>query len=120
MKKSLERRRQVSITVKGRKTGRRVVLPVWFVVDGGSIWLLPVYGSRTQWYRNVQANATITVQAGSVRRRVEASPVTDRRVVRKVIRLFREKYTPEEIKRWYSGLDVAVEAPLERGESQNS
>ena len=100
--------------MKGRRTGRRITLPVWFVLDQDSIWLLPVYGSRTQWYRNVQVNPGITIQAGTLRRRVQGQPVTDPRTVRKVIRLFREKYTPEEIKRWYTGLDVAVEAPLRR------
>jgi hypothetical protein len=33
-------------------------------------------------------------------------------VVNGVIRQFREKYTPEEVKRWYSGLDVTVQIPL--------
>jgi hypothetical protein len=32
--------------------------------------------------------------------------------VRKVIRRFRDKYTAEQVKRWYTGLDVAVQVPL--------
>ena len=33
-------------------------------------------------------------------------------VVSSVILQFREKSTPKEIKRWYTGLDVAVQIPL--------
>jgi len=29
-----------------------------------------------------------------------------------VIQRFREKYTAEQIKRWYTGLDAAVQIPL--------
>ena len=81
------------------------------------MWLLPVYGSRTQWYCNVQVNPTITVQAGTLRRRLQGRPVTGPRAVRKVVRLFGKKYKPEAISRLYSGLDVAVEVSLRRGES---
>jgi hypothetical protein len=36
----------------------------------------------------------------------------DRDAVREVVRQFREKYTPEEVERWYQGLDVAVQVPI--------
>jgi len=108
----LNKRRQISITVIGRRTGRSITRPVWLVFEDDALWLLPVYGSRTQWYRNLQANRAITVQVGSERRDLRARLRKDARAVRKVIRWFREKYTAEEIKRWYTGLDVAVQIPL--------
>ena len=51
---ALKRRRQISITVTGRRTGRAVTIPVWFVADDHALWLLPVYGSKTQWYQNLE------------------------------------------------------------------
>jgi hypothetical protein len=54
----------------------------------------------------------MAIQAGEVRRDFRAKPVKDARAVNTVIRQFREKYTPEDIKRWYTRLDVAVEIPL--------
>jgi len=63
--KALKKRRQISITVIGRRTGRAITIPVWFVSDDKALWLLPVTGSRTQWYRNLQKNRTITIQAGA-------------------------------------------------------
>jgi deazaflavin-dependent oxidoreductase (nitroreductase family) len=111
----LKKRRQLSITVTGRRTGRAITIPVWFVCEGNALWLLPVYGSQTQWYRNLQANRAITIQVGSKRRALRVRLLKDPRAVRKVIERFREKYTPEQIKRWYTGLDVGVQVPLPVG-----
>jgi deazaflavin-dependent oxidoreductase (nitroreductase family) len=110
--KALKRRRQISITVTGRRTGRAITMPVWFVSDDRALWLLPVYGSKTQWYRNLKKDRAIAVQAGSERQDFRAKLVKSAGVVSSVVRQFREKYTSEEVKRWYSGLDVAVQIPL--------
>jgi deazaflavin-dependent oxidoreductase (nitroreductase family) len=110
--KALKRRREISITVTGRRTGRAITMPVWFVADDRALWLLPVSGSKTQWYRNLEKDRAIAVQAGSERQDLRAKLIKSAEVVSGVIRQFREKYTPEEVKRWYSGLDVAVHVPL--------
>ena len=110
--KALKRRRQISITVTGRRTGRAITVPVWFVSDARGLSLLPVYGSKTQWYRNLQKDRAISIHAGTKRRGLRARLLKDKRAVSAVIRQFREKYTSEEIKRWYSGLDVAVQIPF--------
>lgn len=59
--RALKDRRQISISVIGRRSGRTITLPVWFVLAEDALWLLPVYGSQTQWYRNLLMNATITI-----------------------------------------------------------
>jgi deazaflavin-dependent oxidoreductase (nitroreductase family) len=110
--KALKRRRQVSITVTGRRTGRAITIPIWFVSDQRGLSLLPVYGSKTQWYRNLQKDRAITIHAGARRRDLRARLLKEKRAVSAVIRQFREKYSSEEIKRWYSGLDVAVQIPF--------
>jgi deazaflavin-dependent oxidoreductase (nitroreductase family) len=109
---ALKKRKQINITVIGRRTGRAIKIPVWFVGDEKALWLLPVNGSHTQWYRNLQKNRAITVEAGSARRELRARLLKWKPAVRKVIQRFREKYTAEEIKRWYTILDVAVQIPL--------
>jgi deazaflavin-dependent oxidoreductase (nitroreductase family) len=114
--RGLKNRRQISITVVGRRSGRTVTLPVWFVSTDDGLLLLPVYGSQTQWYRNLLKNPTITIQAGSQRRTLRARTLRDARAVGKVIREFREKYTPEMIARLYPGpLDAAVKVRLQPG-----
>ena len=45
----LARCRQIKISVVGRKSGRTISIPVWFVLEGDKLYLLPVQGSDTQW-----------------------------------------------------------------------
>jgi len=109
LRKALEKQEEISITVKGRRTGKAITLPVWFVLVGTTLWLLPVHGSKSQWYKNVRADPTMTVRAGRNRETLKARPVTDAKSVRAVVQRFREKYTPTEVARYYSGLDAAVQ-----------
>jgi deazaflavin-dependent oxidoreductase (nitroreductase family) len=112
--RELKKRRQISITVVGRRSGRTLTLPVWFVSAEDTLLLLPVYGSKTQWYRNLLKNPGIDIRAGSERRTLQARALRDARVVRKVIQEFRDKYTPEMITRLYPGpLDAAVKVRLQ-------
>ena len=50
LKDRLTRYHQIKISVTGRKSGQTISIPVWFVLDGGKLYLLPVQGSVTQWY----------------------------------------------------------------------
>jgi hypothetical protein len=45
----ISRDREITITVTGRKLGRTISLPIWFVWNDGKLYLLPVKGSDTQW-----------------------------------------------------------------------
>jgi hypothetical protein len=60
-KKRLARYRRIKITVIGRKSGRTISIPVWFVLEGEKLYLLPVQGSETQWYKNVIQNPSIRI-----------------------------------------------------------
>jgi len=113
--RALKDRRQISISVIGRRSGRTIKLPVWFVLAEDALWLLPVYGSQTQWYRNLLMNPAITIKAGGERLTLRSRTLKGAQAVRKVIRWFREKYTPEIIARLYLGpLNVAVKVSLRR------
>ena len=106
---ALKDRKQISISVIGRSSGRTITLPVWFVVKEDALWLLPVYGSETQWCRNLRKTPEITIKAGSELLTFRARIVKEVAAVRRVIGWFGKKYTPEMIKRLYPGpLDVAV------------
>src|SRR5262245_47768402 len=107
------RERRISIRVVGRSSGRAITLPVWCVLEGGTLWLLPVHGARTQWYRNLRANPEITIKAGTERRELRATLLRSNRAVHGVVRRFGEKYKPEIVARLYPGpLDVAVKIKL--------
>jgi deazaflavin-dependent oxidoreductase (nitroreductase family) len=108
LKNRLARYRQVKISVVGRKSGRTISVPVWFVFDGDRLYLLPVRGSDTQWYRNVLKNRTIRIDARGKKGKFQAVPMTDAKTVKSVIQKFREKYGAKDVKKYYSKFDVAV------------
>jgi F420H(2)-dependent quinone reductase len=55
----LQNAREIDITVTGRSSGRSLTYPVWFTLDGDMLYLIPVKGSDTEWYKNVRKTPTI-------------------------------------------------------------
>src|SRR5258706_11451977 len=107
LKDRLSRYREINITVTGRKSGRAISIPVWFVLEGDKLYLLPVQGSDTQWYKNVLNNPTIRIDARGAKAEVKVVPVTDATQVSSVVEKFRAKYGAD-VKKYYSKFDVAV------------
>ena len=48
---SLSSSRQAELTTIGRISGHENSRPVWFVEEGETLYLLPVTGSGSEWYR---------------------------------------------------------------------
>ena len=108
LKDRLARYRQIKISMIGRKSGKTISIPVWFVLEGKKVYLLPVQGSETQWYKNVLKNPSIRIDARDAEAEFRAKPVTDAKAVNSVIEKFREKYGAADVKKYYSKFDVAV------------
>jgi len=104
----LSRYREINITVTGRKSGRAISIPVWFLLDEDKVYLLPVSGSDTQWYKNALKNPTIRIDAGGTEADFKAVPVTDAKQVSSVVEKFRKKYGAGDVKKYYTKFDVAV------------
>ncbi|HEY1272048.1 MAG TPA: nitroreductase/quinone reductase family protein [Terriglobales bacterium] len=113
LKDRLSRYRQLKITVTGRRSGRAISIPVWFVVEGDKLYLLPVQGSGTQWYKNVLRHPMIRIDARGAGADVRLVPVTDPAVVSSIVDKFREKYGANDVKKYYSKFDVAVFAQMQ-------
>lgn len=107
-KERLERYRQIKLTVTGRKTGKRISNPVWFVFADNKLFLLPVRGSDTQWYRNILKNPSMKIDARGEEAEFRAIPIQQAESVKSVIERFREKYGVGDVKKYYSKFDVAV------------
>jgi deazaflavin-dependent oxidoreductase (nitroreductase family) len=112
LKKRLSRSREINISVTGRKSGRLISIPVWFVLDGDNLYLLPVLGSDTQWYKNVLKKPSIRIDAGGAEAEVKVVPLTDAKQVSSVAGKFRDKYGASDVKKYYSKFDVAVLAQM--------
>jgi len=111
LKDRLSRSSEITIAVTGRKSGRTISNPVWFVFDEDKLYLLPVKGSDTQWYKNVLKKPSIRIDARGEEAEVKAVPVTDAKQVSSVIEEFRAKYGTD-VKKYYSKFDVAVVAQI--------
>ena len=108
----LSRSREINISVVGRKSGRTISNPVWFVLEEGKLYLLPVQGSDTQWYRNVLKNPSIQIDARGAEAKLKAVPVNDVTQVSSVVTKFRDKYGAGDVKKYYSKFDVAIVAQV--------
>jgi len=107
-KERLARYRQIKLSVIGRKSGQTISVPVWFVLEGDTLYLLPVRGSDTQWYRNVLMNPSIRIDARGAEAEFGATPIAEAKAVKSVIEKFREKYGAGDVKKYYLKFDVAV------------
>jgi deazaflavin-dependent oxidoreductase (nitroreductase family) len=114
LKGSLSRSREINISVTGRKSGRTISIPVWFVLQDEKLYLLPVEGSDTQWYKNVLKNPSIGIDARGAEAKLQAIPITDATGVSSVVKKFRAKYGANDVKKYYSKFDVAILATMRR------
>jgi deazaflavin-dependent oxidoreductase (nitroreductase family) len=112
LKHNLSQVSEITITVIGRKSGKPISIPVWFAFEGDRLYLVPVQGSDTQWYKNALKNRSIRIKAGKEEAEVKAVPVTGPTGVKSVIEKFRAKYGDSDVKKYYSKFDVAVEAEI--------
>jgi deazaflavin-dependent oxidoreductase (nitroreductase family) len=112
LKDRLSRFREIKISVTGRHSGRTISIPVWFVLEGEKLYLLPVQGSDTQWYKNVLKNPSIRIDARGAEVELQAVPITDAKGVSPVVEKFRAKYGANDVKKYYSRFDVAVLAQI--------
>ncbi len=112
LKDRLSRYREIEISVTGRNSGRTISIPVWFVLEGDKLYLMPVLGSDTQWYKNVLKNPSFRIDAHGAEAKLQAVPITDATGVSSVVKKFRDKYGANDVKKYYSKFDVAVLAQM--------
>jgi uncharacterized pyridoxamine 5'-phosphate oxidase family protein len=95
---------EVELAVKRSGTWTR--RPVWFVVDGNTIYLLPVHGTDTKWYTHFIANPEIELSVKGKKIRGQARTLLGAHQLTDVINRFRSKYG--DLERYYTKLDVAI------------
>jgi len=108
----LKRAYEITLSVKGRKSGRDISRPVWFVHEGNTLYLLPVQGSDTNWYKNLLVDPMLKISVNGVEIPVRGKPITDSNRIDDIVRKFKSKYGEGEVKKYYTKFDVAVEVQL--------
>jgi len=112
IQKALDSSVELQITVTGRRSGREFTTPVWFVLEGKTVFLMPVRGSKNQWYKNVLKSRRIKISSGKVSLELSAKPIDDLKRVASVADKFRKKYGVADVKKYYAGFDAAIELSL--------
>lgn len=113
---AVKQNNELELTVRGRKSGKLLPRPVWFVVseDEKSLYLVPVQGKKTQWYLNVKKDPTVTIRVGGSTFKEKAEELSSARF-EGVISKFVAKYGKGDMDRYYprKGIDhVAFEVRL--------
>ena len=108
----LDRAYEIGLSVKGRKSGRDIPRPVWFVHEGNTPYLLPVQGSDTNWYKNLLVGPTLKISVNGPEIPASGKRITDSNRVDDIVRKFKSKYGEVEVKKYYTKFDIAVEVPL--------
>ena len=92
-------RSTLRITTRGRKTGKPHTVPIWFVVDGATVYLATL-DARRDWVRNAGKTPDVVLDFDGVRVRGHASVVTDPQVEAHVRDLLARKYWMAWIASW--------------------
>ena len=95
-----------------RPDGRPDVVPIWFALDGNTLYLIPVKGSDTEWYKNLRKTPSIHLQGRGKTLTANARFLTEQVQLDQVLEKFRDKYG-RNVKSYYPKYDVAVEVPLD-------
>jgi deazaflavin-dependent oxidoreductase (nitroreductase family) len=110
---ALKKNKEIELTVTGRKSGKSLPRPVWFVVRGKQLLLLPVTGTDSQWYKNVLLNPQVKISASQQTFKGKLRPITERKQVDEVIELFKGKYGHSDIKKYYPNPNVVTTLQLD-------
>jgi deazaflavin-dependent oxidoreductase (nitroreductase family) len=102
----------ITLSVTGRVSGRSHSFPIWFALSGNTLYLIPVKGSDTEWYKNVLKAPTIQLSARGKTLTANARVISDQAQLDQILEKFRDKYG-RNVKSYYPKYDVAVEVPLE-------
>lgn len=106
---SLKNVADARLTVRGRKTGREITLPIWFVYEGGEVLLLPIRGRLTQWYRNALSQKTVTFRVGQYTFNGTPEEILEAGQMQRIVALFKDKYGERNFSNYYANrIDVAV------------
>ncbi len=108
--RKLDKVTEITLSVKGRNSGKDIPRLVWFVHESNTLYLMPNYGSDTNWYKNFWANQTLKISVKDEEIPVRVTAVTYISKVKNIMGKFSSKYG--DVRKYYSKPDVAVEVPL--------
>ena len=73
---------------------------------------MPTNGSRNQWYKNLQKSKKMQISSGTVSLDLVATIITESKKVASVVEKFQKKHGISDVRKYYTGFDVAIELIL--------
>jgi len=95
----LKNRSTLQLATIGRRTGTRHTVTVWFLVDGGMVYLVTSKMKR-DWVRNVMKNGTVELDIGAVFKG-HAKQMIHTEQLERVRRLLTQKYWAAWVGSWF-------------------
>ncbi len=89
---------EIILSVKGRKSGKIIPRPVWFVYEGNTLYLLLVQGSDTSWYKNLLVDPMLKISVNGIEISARGKPITDSNRVDDIVTKFKSKYGEGDVK----------------------
>jgi hypothetical protein len=103
----LEETPTLNLTTRGRKTGLRHDVELWFTFEDGLLYFLA--HTSSSWWKNIVKNNRVEVEASEILFEGIGRIVQDK--LDHVFRLFEAKYGRDQIERWYG--DLSKRKPVE-------
>ena len=101
------------LTTRGRVTGRRHEIEIWFALEGATLYLRAGGGERSDWVRNLRAAPEVSVRLRDVTYPATARVMEEGPESRRARQLVFEKYQPRyagSLESWRAAaLPVAVD-----------
>lgn len=97
---ALNSRWNCRITTRGRRTGKRHTVTIWFLADGSRLWLATLSAER-DWVKNVAKNPDVELAIGDLRVRGRVRTVDASEQPPPVQRAFLRKYWIAWIGSWF-------------------
>jgi deazaflavin-dependent oxidoreductase (nitroreductase family) len=101
------------LTTTGRRSGSPHRIEIWFVLEGGTVYLLSGGGERSDWVRNLVSSPEVVLEIGGAERSANARVVTDPVEDARARRIMLEKYRPRyrgDLESWgRDSLPVAID-----------
>jgi len=96
----LEETPYLTLTTRGRKTGLKHDVELWFAFEDGRLYFLAHESSH--WWKNIVKMPRVEVEVSEIL--FEGSGKLVHGKLDHIFELFRQKYGKEQVERWYSGV----------------
>jgi deazaflavin-dependent oxidoreductase (nitroreductase family) len=95
----LEETPYLNLTTRGRKTGLKRNVELWFAFENSKVYFLAHESSH--WWKNLANNPRVEVEVSEILFEGTGRLVQDK--LDHVFELFRHKYGSDQVERWYGG-----------------